>query len=391
MPSNLRNVRRLAVIAVLAILALPVAWGQAGSGLPAGGTYQITGAQLGVDPDGSTWQTILWFINVSAGTKDAAVVALINPDGTPANVGCTLYDGTFSTFCQWAGNSVLTDGAERLVLTGLSPTSATIPITIQLLSAGGYAISAIVQHFDATGNLLSSMALTPPSFLQPGVTSDYAAAIDLESMVDESIILSNPSSNAALTITLTAYDGEASAGARPPIATKQFILQPLQRVSGLLTEIFPNLFCPQCANPVSMPLVQGFLSATAPQNFGIAVLRQDIAVNGSIVSTPWAAFPAAPAPAGPVSYFTVTPPTICSGDYTGTITASASVPWVVFVHVGTTEYRPMASGPQVSANGDLGSSTVNWLSPGEIFTLEAQSGGVLQTVVLTPPPQCKGQ
>jgi hypothetical protein len=51
----------------------------------------------------------------------------------------------------------------------------------------------------------------------------------------------------------------------------------------------------------------------------------------------------------------------------------------------------MASGPQVSANGDLGSSTVNWLSPGEIFTLEAQSGGVLQTVVLTPPPQCKGR
>jgi len=392
MPSNLRSVRLLAVMAALVVLCLPVAGGQASSGLPAAGTYNITGAQVGVEADGSMWQTILWFVNVSAGTQDAAVVALLNPDGTPADVTCTLADGTFSTYCVWAGNSVMTDGDERIVLTGLSPTSAASPITIQLLSAGGYAITAVVQHIDAQGNLLSSTGLTDPGLLVPGVTSSYAGAIDEEQLVDESIILSNPSANASIAITLNAYDGQSGAGARPPIGTKQFVIPALGRVSGLFTEIFSGVNFLSYSNSVGTKgLLQGFFTATASQNFGIAVLRQDIAPNGAIVTTPWLAFPAATPPAGPVAYLSVDSPTSCQGDYTGTITASASVPWVVYVHIGAAKYEPMTSGPIVSASGSVTSTTVNWLAPGEFFTLEAQSGGILQTVALTPPSQCKIQ
>ncbi len=389
MPSNLKSVRLLGVMAALVVLCLPVAWGQ---GLPAAGTYNITGAQVGVEADGSMWQTILWFVDVSAGTQDAAVVALLNPDGTPADVTCTLADGTFSTYCVWAGNSVLTDSDERMVLTGLSPTSAASPITIQLLSAGGFAITAVVQHIDAYGNLLSSTALTDPGLLVPAVSASYAGAIDEEQFVDESIILSNPSANASISVTLNAYDGQSGAGARPPIGTKQFVILPLGRVSGLLTEIFPGVNFLSYLNSVGTKgLLQGFFSATASQNFGIAVLRQDIAPNGAIVTTPWSAFPAATPPAGPVAYLSVDSPTSCQGDYTGTITASASVPWIVYVHIGAAKYEPMTSGPIVDANGSVTSATVSWLAPGEFFTLEAQSGGIRQTVTLTPPPQCNGQ
>jgi hypothetical protein len=137
-------------------------------------------------------------------------------------------------------------------------------------------------------------------------------------------------------------------------------------------------------------LLQGILSATATQNFGFAVLREDIAPSGAIVVTPWAAFPAAPASTGPSSYLFVAPqPSVCSGMYTGTITASASVPWALYLHVGAGKYIVMGTGSYVDANGSPSSTTVAWLSPGLSFTLEAQSdGSLLQSVALTPPASC---
>jgi hypothetical protein len=143
-------------------------------------------------------------------------------------------------------------------------------------------------------------------------------------------------------------------------------------------------------NPVGTPgLLQGFLSATASQNFGFAVLREDIAPSGAIIATPWSAFPAVAAATGPSSYLTVDPqPSVCSGMYPGTITASASVPWFLYVHAGPAKYLVMASGSYVDANGSPGTTTVNWLAPGYSFTLEAQAGGLLQSVTLTPPASC---
>jgi len=280
-------------------------------------------------------------------------------------------------------------------VTGLTPTTPVAPFKIQLQSSGGYSFSAIVQHFDVQGKLLSSTALTDPGLLVPAVTNAYAAGIDEEALVDESIILTNPSPNASINITLNAYDGQFSVGPRAPIATKQILIRPLGRVSGLLTEIFSGVDFVEIssnANPVGTAgLLQGFLSATAGQDFGFAVLRQDIAPNGFIVSTPWTAFPAAPAPAGPSAYLSVDPqPIICQGNYTGTIAASASVPWYVYVHAGAAKYLVMASGPVVSATGDYGTTTVHWLAPGYSFTLEAQAGGLLRTVTLTPPASCSG-
>ncbi len=392
MPSNLTIVRSLAVMAALAVCVLPVAWGQAGSGAPAAGSFTVDGARVGLEQDGSTWQTALWFINVSASVQDAALVALQDEQGGPFYLTCTAADGFSSTYCEFAGNSVLTTGAERVILTGLTPTTPAAPFKIVLLSGGGYAVSAIVQHFDAQGNLLSSTALTDPALLIPAVTSTYAAAIDEEAFVDQSILLANPSSSAAINVTLNAYDGQSGVGSRAPIASKQILIQPLGRVSGLLTEIFPAVNFLSYSNPGGPNgLLQGFLSATAGQDFGFAVLREDIAPSGSIVSTPWSAFPAAPAPTGPSSYLSVDPqPNICQGNYTGTIAASASVPWVVYVHTQGGRYTVMASGPHVSATGDYGSTTVNWLTPGCSFTLEAQGGGLLRSVALTAPASCGG-
>lgn len=392
MPSYLKNVRSLAVIAALVVSALPAAWGQTSGGAPASGTFTINGAQVGLDQDGSTWQTILFFINVSATSENSALVTLMDPEGALFNATCTEANGALSAACQWAGNSLLAYGTERFVVAGLTPTTPVAPFKIQLQSSGGYSFSAIVQHFDAQGNLLSSTALTDPGLLVPDVTASYGAAVDEEPFVDQSIILTNPSTSANIAITLNLYDGQFTAGPRPPLATKQYVLGPLGRVSGLLTEIFPNLICASCANPVAGPaLPQGFLSATAAQDFGFAVLRQDIAPNGFIVSTPWTAFPAAPAPAGPSAYLSVDPqPLICQGNYTGTIAASASVPWYVYVHAGAAKYLVMASGPVVSATGDYGTTTVHWLAPGYSFTLEAQAGGLLRTVTLTPPASCSG-
>ena len=392
MPSGLKFVRSLAVLAALTACVLPAAWGQAGSGAPAAGTFTIDGSQVGVEPDGSTWQTTLWFINVSAGVQSAALVTLQDETGNAFYVTCTASDGTTSTLCEWAGNSLLTSGAERIVLTGLTPTTAAAPFKIILLSGGGYGFSAIVQHIDASGNLLSSTALTDPGLLLPGVTSSYAAGIDEEALVDQSVLLTNPSGNASINVTLDVYDGQSAAGSRAPIASKQILLQPLGRMSGLLTEIFPGVNFLSYANP-SGPngLLQGFLSATASQNFGFAVLREDIAPSGSIIATPWSAFPAVAALSGPSSYLTVDPqPNVCQGNFTGTITASASVPWDLYVHVGPAKYLVMASGSQVDASGSPGSTTVNWLSPGTSFTLEAQAGGLLQSVALTPPASCSG-
>lgn len=392
MPSCVKFVRLFAVMAALTACVLPAAWGAAAPGAPAAGTFTIDGAQVGVAPDGSSWQTLLWIINVSASSQNAALVTLQDESGNAYYVTCTAADGSTSTLCEWAGNSLLATGAERIVLTGLTPTTVAAPFKIVLLSGGGYAFSAIVQHFDAEGNLLSSAALTDPGLLLPGVTTSYAAGIDEEALVDESILLTNPSTNASINVTLNAYDGQASAGSRAPLATKQITIQPLGRVSGLLTEIFPGVNFLSYSNP-SGPngLLQGFLSATASQNFGFAVQRQDIAPSGAIVTTLWSAFPAAPAPAGPSSYLSVDPqPSACSGFYTGTIAGSASVPWFLYVHVGTAKYLVMGTGSMVDATGSYGSTTVNWLSPGEVFTLEAQTGGLLQSVTLTPPESCGG-
>jgi hypothetical protein len=192
---------------------------------------------------------------------------------------------------------------------------------------------------------------------------------------------------------LNAYDGQAAVGTRPPLATKQIMLPPLGRFAGLLTEIFPSVNFLSYTNSVgTIGLLQGFLSATSTQNFGLAVLRQDFAVNGAITSTLWSAFPAATPPAGPTSYLTVTQPTNCSGAYSGTITASASVPWAVYVNAGKEKVLVTQSGPTVDVSGALGSTMVNWLVPGEYFTLVAQSNGeILQSVTLTPPGSCKGQ
>jgi hypothetical protein len=398
MPGCSKFVRSLAFMAALMVCVLPAAWGQAGAGAPAAGTFTITGTPGGAQPmvgvasDGSTWQTILWFINVSAPVQNAAVVILENELGGPFNATCTSASGVSSTFCEFAGNSLLADGAERVVITGLTATTPAAPFQIVLLSGGGYAISAIVQHFDAKGNLLSSAAVTDPGLLVPAVTTAYATGIDEEALVDESILLVNPSSDASIIVTLNAYDGEASVGTRAPIASQQIPLLPLGRFSGLLTAVFPTLDFLSYANPGGPNgLLQGFLSATAGagQSFGFAVLRQDIAPSGSIVSTPWSAFPAIAAPTGPIGHLSVFPqPTACSGDYTGTITGSADVPWSLYVHLGSAKYLVMATGSYVDATGSLGSTTVNWLAPGEFFTLEAQSGGVLAVVTLTPPASC---
>ena len=391
MLASLKSTRPLVLMAALVICALPVAWGQSG-GAPAAGTFTLSSAKVGLDQDGTTWQTILWFSNVSATSANSAIVTLMDREGEPFDATCTEANGAVSADCQWVGNSLLSYGTERFVITAVTPTAPVAPFKIQLQSSGGYAISAIVQHLDAKGNLLASTALTDQGLLVPQVTSSYGGAVNLEPLVDQSIILTNPSTNAKISITVSVYDGQFSVGQRPPLATKEYVLAPLGRASGLLTEIFPNLVCTMCANPLAGPsLPQGFLAVTAAQEFGLAVLRQDIAASGAILSTPWTAFPAAQPPAGPTAYLSVDPqPSTCGINYTGTIAASASVPWYVYVHSGASKYLVMASGPVVSEAGDYGTATVNWLYPGYSFTLEAQSGGLLRTVTLTPPSSCKG-
>jgi hypothetical protein len=72
--------------------------------------------------------------------------------------------------------------------------------SIQMKSTGGYAISAIVQHLDVNGNVISSVALTDPALLAPVAATKFAVGLQVQD--ETNLIFSNPSTTDSATITL---------------------------------------------------------------------------------------------------------------------------------------------------------------------------------------------
>jgi hypothetical protein len=296
-----------AIAAFAALAALPSARGQIAIGSLGMPTYTLKGAKVGLEPDGSTWQTVLWIINTAAGDWSYTEMCAIDPTtGASIMISTTFASGgpPIQNAC-WNGGPN-DNGAIRYIVTAWHPTDPVQTFSVQLWSAFGYAITAIVQHLDATGNLLSSTAMTDPQLLLPTVTTRFTLGLDTSSGAD--VIVSN-TANVPANVTFAAYDPNPSTTNRTPFATTTVQIPPQGKFCRLVSDIFAGNadYAAGLASPIiggpNGELLQGVLTVSSDQPISVNAVIVNTRTDGSLISTAWYAFPSVPATATVASVY----------------------------------------------------------------------------------------
>jgi len=285
-----------AAFALFVSATLSPAWGQ--NSATAVVQYNAVGARVGVEPDGSTWQTKLWWINTYAGDQAPGSVTFLDANGNWLQLICTTPAGVTETCVKWNGGP-WSNGSANVILTGLSGMAAQ-DFTIQLATTGGYAISAISDHLDVNGNVIpgDTRVLTDPGLLAPITATRFAVGLEV---VDEiNLVLNNPSA-ATANITVSAYDDNWFQQGRPPFATVTVALPPQGRLSTTVSQAFAgdadySKFLAGFAAQYGA-MIDGYLLVTSDQPIRVAASIMRFPQGAEMIQqVPWHAFPGSPDP-----------------------------------------------------------------------------------------------
>jgi len=289
-----KRVATLAIAAFAALAALPSARGQIAIGSLGMPTYTLKGAKVGLEPDGSTWQTVLWLINTSAGDWSYTKMATIDPvTGNDVMTNATYASGGAPVPGAGFNGGPNDNGANRFIITAWHPTDPVQTFDVELWSAVGYAMTAVIQHLDAGGNLLSSSAVTDPQLLLPAVTTQFSLGLDTSLGTD--VIVSN-TANVPANVTFAAYDAEPSTTNRKPFATTTVQIPPQGRFCRLVSDIFAGNadYAAELALYAAAGytgLGQGVLTVSSDQLVSVNTVLVNTRTDGSLMSTAWYAFP----------------------------------------------------------------------------------------------------
>jgi hypothetical protein len=279
----------LAVATFVATVTLSPTWGQNSTVM-----NTITGARIGMESDGSTWQTTLFWINAFAGDRNSASITFLDENGNWLQVNCKV-PGQTIPFVQINGGP-FTNGTQVTGITAVDPKSAAQNFSIQMKSTGGHAISAIVDHLDAAGNILSSSALTDSTLLAPVIATKFAIGLDAgDPNTEESLVLNNSGSTDAH-VTLSAFDDGWLKNPRAPFASASITVPAHGRLIGFASRLLGSdanyaTFLAGYRASYSEPLYDGFLSVVSDQPIqaGASLIR--VLATGTMVQTAWHAFP----------------------------------------------------------------------------------------------------
>jgi hypothetical protein len=185
------------------------------------------------------------------------------------------------------------NGAIRYIVTAWHPTDPVQTFDVELWSAVGYAMTAVIQHLDAGGNLLSSSAVTDPQLLLPAVTTQFSLGLDDPSGTN--VIVSN-TANVLTNVTFAAYDPNPSTTNRKPFATTTVQIPPQGRFCRLVSDIFAGNadYAAALRNPITgtgTEFVQGVLTVSSDQLVSVNTVLVNTRTDGSLMSTAWYAFP----------------------------------------------------------------------------------------------------
>jgi len=282
-------------MAFIVAATLSPAWGQNSTALV---KYNAVGARVGVEPDGSTWQTKLWWINAYAGDQAPGSVTFLDGNGNWLQLTCTTPAGVTETCVKWNGGP-WNNGSMNLVLTG-NPGFAAQDFTIQLATAGGYAISAISDHLDVNGNVIpgDTRVVTDPGLLAPVAATRFA--VGLEPVDEINLVLNNPGATKA-NVTIAAYDDNWFSQGRAPFATVTATLPPQGRISSTVSQAFAgnadySKFLSAFAAQYG-PMIDGYLLVTSDEPIRVAASIQRFPQGAQMIQqVPWHAFPGSPDP-----------------------------------------------------------------------------------------------
>jgi hypothetical protein len=291
-------VKLVIAIIALATVVLPSARGQVAVGSFGMPAYTLKGIKVGTAPDGTQYKTILWIENVSAGDWSYSVVATIDQiTGQPVMTTSVNAAGGNLSGVAWNGGPNQ-HGAHRFIVAGYPDNGIPLQtLNVQIWSAYGYAITAIVGHLDTSGNLLEPpVALTDPQLLIPSVSTQFTLGLD-DPMVTEVVVRNT--GNAVANVTFAAYDPSPSSMNRTPFATATVQIPAGEKFCRLAGDIFAGNsdFANDYAGPDGgngTGFVQGILTVSADQPISVNAILLNTKSDGSLLSTVWHAFPSVP-------------------------------------------------------------------------------------------------
>lgn len=303
------------VLALVAAAMVPSAKGQlpiTKLGMP---TYTLTGIKVGTAPDGTQYKTVLWRENVSAGDWSYTVMAIVDQAPVVDPVTGSLVAQAVMVTWTHADGSVNSGaganggpnqyGADSSIVSGYPDN--TIPVqtlNVQIWCAYGYAITALVEHFDASGtNLLErQVTLTDSQLLLPTVTTRFT--LGLNDPTAMAVIVRNTGSDVA-NVTFAAYDSNPSSTNRTPFATATVQVPAGGKFCHLVGEVFSSFadaqnqaaFASDYAGPDGgngTGFIQGVLAVSADQPISVDTVLFNTESDGSLLTTVWYAFPSVP-------------------------------------------------------------------------------------------------
>ena len=297
-------VKLVIAIIALATVVLPSARGQVSlpcCGMP---TYTVTGIKVGTAPDGSQYKTALWIINGASGDWSYSRTATVDPvTGQPVMTTSVSAAGGDISGAGWNGGPNQ-HGAHRLIVSGYPDNTVAVQtLNVQIWSAAGYAITALVGHLDASGNLLEPpVALTDPQLLVPRISTQFTLGLDDPSAMEVAV---RNTGSAIANVTLKAYDSSPSSTNRVPFATATVQIPAGGKFCHLISEIFGSFADAQnqmaFANDYAGPdggngtgFVQGVLALSADQPISVNAVLFNTKSDGSLLTTVWYAFSSAP-------------------------------------------------------------------------------------------------
>jgi hypothetical protein len=299
---------KLAIPIIALAILLSSARGQVAVGSFGMPTYVLKGIMVGTAPDGTQYKSVIWAINVAAGDWSYTHMATIDPTAVNPTTGQATgwvvqntnvsANGTvFSPGAWWNGGPNM-NGAVRYVVSGYPDNTIPVQVwNVQIWSAVGYAITAVVEHLDASGNPIEPpIALTDPQLLIPSVSTSFTLGLDDPTATE--VVVRNTGSTAA-NVTFAAYDPNPSSTNRTPFATATVQISAGGKQCRLVSDIFAGNadFAAALANPDlsnGTGFVQGVLTVSADQPISVNTILFSTKSDGSLLSTVWDAFPSVP-------------------------------------------------------------------------------------------------